>query len=124
MLPMTVIVAQSNARCAEKMAAFLHGHFDSVLVACSLEELRREIPRHRADIAIVDLELVDVNDVEEIHREFPPTCIICTHRLADEELWTASLAAGAHDCYMADDVRGILGAMLRVPGVVRTQIAA
>lgn len=117
MLPMTVIVAQSNARCAESMAAFLHGHFQSVYVASSPEELRREIPRHRADIAIVDLELVDVNDVEELHREFPPTSIICTHRLADEELWTASLAAGAEDVCMTDDVRGILSAMMRVPGV-------
>ena len=123
MLPMTVIVAQSNARCAESMAAFLHGHFDSVLVASSLEELRREIPRHRADIAIIDLELVDVNDVEELHHDFPPTNIICTHRLADEELWTASLNAGAHDCCMCDDVRSILGAMMRVPGV-HSQIAA
>lgn len=123
MLPMTVIVAQGNARCAESMAAFLHGHFGSVLVASSLEELRREISRHRADIAIIDLELVDVNDVEELHHDYPPTCIICTHRLADEELWTASLAAGAEDCFMCDDVRSILGAMMRVPGV-HTQVAA
>ena len=123
MLPMTVIVAQSNARCAESMAAFLHGHFRSVLVASSPEELRREIPRHRADIAIIDLELMDVNDVEELHRDFPPTNIICTHRLADEELWTASLAAGAEDCCMCDDVRSILGALMRVPGV-HSQVAA
>jgi len=124
MLPMTVIVAQSNARCAESMAAFLHAHFDSVLVASSLEELRREVPRHRADVAIVDLELIDVNDVEELHGEFPSTCIICTHRLANEEVWTASLAAGAEDCYLPDDVRGILGAMRRVPGVAQAQAAA
>ncbi len=124
MLPMTVIVAQGNAHCAESMAAFLHGHFDSVMVASSLEELRREIPRYRADIAIVDLELIDVNDVEELHSEFPSTNIICTHRLADEELWTASLAAGAQDCCMPDDVLGILGAMRRVPGVAQARIAA
>ncbi len=124
MLPMTVIVAQSNARCAESMAAYLHGHFQSVAVASSLEELRRDIPRRRAEIAIVDLELIDVNDVEELHHEFPSTSLICTHRLADEELWTASLAAGAEDCYMNDDVRGILSAMLRRPGVGRAQVAA
>ncbi len=124
MLPMTVIVAQSDARNAQSMASYLHSHFDSVLVASSLEELRREIPRYRADIAIIDLELVDVNDVEEIHREFPPTSIICTHRLADEELWAASLAAGAEDCCLSDDVRGILGAMHRATGVGPAQIAA
>ncbi len=123
MLPMTVIVAQSDARNAQSMASYLHAHFDSVLVASSLEELRREIPRYRADIAIIDLELVDVNDVEELHHDFPPTNIICTHRLADEELWAASLNAGAHDCCMPDDVRSILGAMMRVPGV-HSQIAA
>lgn len=124
MLPMSVIVAQGDARCAQSMAAFLHGHFQKVSVASSLEELRRGIAKQRADIAIVDLELIEVNDVEELHHEFPPTCIICTHRLADEELWTASLAAGAEDCCLPDDVRGILGAMLRVPGVKHAPIAA
>jgi DNA-binding NarL/FixJ family response regulator len=124
MLPMTVIVAQSNAHCAESMAAYLHGHFASVLVASSPEELRREVARYRADVAIIDLELIDVNDVEELHGEFPSTNIICTHRLADEELWTASLSAGAQDFCMCDDVRGILDAMRRVPGVAHTQIAA
>ena len=74
----------------------------------SLDELRQAVPRHRADVAIVDLELASLNDVVQFKREFSATTIVCTHRLADEKMWMDALAAGASDCCYSSDVRAIV----------------
>ena len=70
----------------------------------SLDEVRNAIPRHRAQLAILDLELASVKDVERLAREFNHTSIVCTHRIPDDEMWTSALAAGAIDCCPNDDV--------------------
>lgn len=97
MRPQNVVVAQSNPYNAEHLAASLYGHFRSVSVARSLEELRDAIPSQHADAAIVDLELVALSDVADLHQSYRDTTIVCTHRVADEEMWAAALAAGASD---------------------------
>jgi hypothetical protein len=63
---------------------------------------------HRADVAIVDLELARLDEVQQLCRQFTNTSIVCTHRLADEKLWTMALAAGAVDCCASSDVRAIV----------------
>jgi DNA-binding NarL/FixJ family response regulator len=73
-----------------------------------VDELRLAIPRHRADVAIVDLELAALSEVQNLKREFAGTTIVCTHRLADEKMWTDALAAGASDCCYSSDVRAIV----------------
>ena len=57
MKPLSVIVFQNSSRNAESLAKSLYPHFRMVNVARDLNELRNSIPRHRADVAIVDLEL-------------------------------------------------------------------
>jgi DNA-binding NarL/FixJ family response regulator len=79
-----------------------------VNVARDVSELRHSIPRHRADVAIVDLELAGLNEVQQLRHEFAGTTIVCTHRLADEKMWTEALAAGAADCCYTSDVRAIV----------------
>jgi 3-dehydroquinate dehydratase len=59
-------------------------------------------------VAIVDLELAALSEVRQLTHEFSTTTIVCTHRLADEKMWTDALAAGASDCCYSSDVRAIV----------------
>ena len=113
MLPLNVVVIQNDAHATQALAAALHEHFNSVSVTRSEEELRIAIPRRRADVAIVDLELVDLPAVSRLRQEFGSTTFVCTHRLADEEMWTAALAVGAVDCCHTSDVKAIVEAAAR-----------
>jgi DNA-binding NarL/FixJ family response regulator len=108
MKPLSVVVAHSNSKTAEMLARSLHNHFRVVNVAGDLDQLRHAIPRHRADVAIIDLEMAALKEVQQLKREFAGTRIICTHRLADEKMWTEALSAGAVDCCSASDVRAIV----------------
>lgn len=108
MKPLSVVVAQSNSKTGESLAKSLYNHFRTVNLVVDVDGLRNAIPRHRADVAVVDLELASVKQVQELTREFPGTTIVCTHRLADEKMWTAALTAGAADCCYSSDVRAIV----------------
>jgi DNA-binding NarL/FixJ family response regulator len=108
MKPLSVVVAQSNLKSAESLAKSLHNHFRVVNVAGNIDELWRAIPRHRADVAVIDLEMTDLVAVKQLCLEFPGTAVVCTHRLANEQMWTEALAAGAADCCYNSDVRAIV----------------
>lgn len=123
MKPLSVVVFQSDRQCAESLVKSLHNHFRMVNVARDLEELKNSIPRHRADAAIVDLELTGFDDVQRLHQEFPAISIVCTHRLADEHMWTNSLAAGATDCCSSWDVRAIVLAATHTPHLPHSHAA-
>ncbi|HVP53356.1 MAG TPA: hypothetical protein VMU45_00045 [Candidatus Eisenbacteria bacterium] len=79
----------------------------------SAEEVSHAIARTRAGLAVVDLELVGLAQVEELCREFPATAFVCIHRLADDAMWSQSLAAGAMDCCLSSDLLRILEAPQR-----------
>jgi len=113
MLPLTAMVVQSDPESAAALASSLLRHFHTVRIAGSLEEARAAIPRHRAEFAIVDLELVGIAEVQQLRRDFASLSIVCTHRLPDEKLWASALAAGALDCCHCSDVRGIVLAAMR-----------
>ena len=113
MKPLTVVIAQNDPRNAETLAASLHSHFRAVSVARSFDELRTAIPKHRADLAVVDLELATLPDIAELHKEFPSTVVVCTHRTPDEEMWPSVMEAGASDFCQTDDVRSIVLAVDR-----------
>jgi DNA-binding NarL/FixJ family response regulator len=108
MKPLSVVVAQSNSKTAEMLAKSLYNHFRVVHLAGSLEELRQAVPKHRADVVIVDLEMATFNEVQQLKRDFSATTVVCTHRLADEKMWMDALAAGASDCCYSSDVRAIV----------------
>jgi len=114
MKPLSIIVAQSNAKTGESLAKSLYNHFRTVNLVSGVNDLRYAIPKHRADVAVVDLELATVKDVQELSREFPATTIVCTHRLADERMWTQALSAGAADCCYNSDVRAIVLAATQI----------
>ncbi len=108
MKPLSVVVAQSNSQTAEMLEKSLYNHFRVVHLAGDVDALRLAIPRYRADVAIIDLELAALSEVQQLKQDFAATTIVCTHRLADETMWANALAAGATDCCYASDVRAIV----------------
>jgi DNA-binding response OmpR family regulator len=107
MQALTIIVFQRDARLAQTLASTLSLHYHAVHVATSVEELRTDISRYRADVAVLDVEASCLAEVTRLHREFPSVSIVCTHRVADEEMWTAALDAGASDMCPSCDTQGI-----------------
>jgi DNA-binding NarL/FixJ family response regulator len=112
MQPLNVVLLQSDSRVAECLVSALASSSTSVRQVKSLGELRNSIEKHVAGIAILDMEAASISDVEHLSREFPKARIVCTHRLADEDMWAAALNAGAADVCPPSDTRGILRAAL------------
>ncbi|HSK44366.1 MAG TPA: hypothetical protein VLA83_10830 [Candidatus Binatia bacterium] len=123
MKPLSVVVAQSNSKTSEMLEKSLYNHFRVVHLAGDVDALRLAIPKYRADVAIVDLELAALSEVQQLSRDFRATTIVCTHRLADEEMWANALAAGAADCCYASDVRAIVLAASQTKPVAHAHAA-
>ena len=113
MTPLSVLVWQEDPRVARALALGLCNHFHSVHVAGSLDDVRPQIAKHRAEVLIVDMEGAHLQLIERLHREYPSVCIVCTHRVADEQMWAAALDAGASDYCQSSDTEGILLAAIR-----------
>lgn len=123
MQPFDVVLLQSDAGIAQFLVSALSNSFRSIHQVQSLGEVRASIARHRAGVAILDMEKASLSEVERLSREFPGACIVCTHRLADEEMWTAALSAGAADVCPPSDTRCILRATMRKPGLTQSAAA-
>jgi DNA-binding NtrC family response regulator len=124
MKSLSIALLQGDARVARSLAASLCHHFHVIHAVRSLGELREIIVKHRIEVAIVDIEVTPMSEIERLHREFTGTCIVCTHRLADEEMWTAALSAGATDVCPSFDTGGIVTAALRnAPSFTRSAAA-
>jgi hypothetical protein len=108
MRPINVVLAHHDAVSAERLAASLGKEFRNLLLAKSADEARSAVARFRAPFAVVDLELIGLADLQQLCREFPATAFVGIHRLADDRMWTDTLAAGAVDCCHCNDLRGIL----------------
>jgi DNA-binding NtrC family response regulator len=113
MQTLTIVVLQSDPTIAQRLAGILSDHFQSVHVARSLPEVRSAVPRFRAGAAILDMEASGLSEVEFLHREFPRLAIVCTHRVADEEMWASALKAGASDMCPSSDMEGIVQSAMR-----------
>ncbi len=109
----SVVLLQSDSRIRQSLVASLPHSFHRVQSVRSVNELRADVAKHRAEVVILDIEVASISDVERLSHEFPGVGIVCTHRLADEEMWTAALNAGAADIYPSYDTRGILTAAVR-----------
>jgi len=123
MQSLSVVIANRDSQSASQLAASLNAYFRNVSVARSLDEVRTAIPKHRAQLAILDLELASVEDVERLVREFNHTSIVCTHRIPDDEMWAAALSAGAIDCCPSDDAACIVEAVDRHVNRARSNAA-
>ena len=63
-------------------------------------------------MVIVDIEAISLSEVAHLSQDFPGACIVCTHRVPDEAIWTAALQAGAADVCPTNDVIGIVRAAM------------
>lgn len=123
MQPTHIVLLQTDPRVAQALSARLTSSFHGVHVARSLEELRHAAAKHRPDAIIVDLEAASLSDVEILKQEFRGIRIVCNHRVADEEMWTRTLGAGADDFCPSDDVRAILSAATPEANKARSMVA-
>jgi DNA-binding NtrC family response regulator len=110
---LSVVVLQRDPGVAQALAGSLRSHFHSVQLTRSRDELREKVIKNHPEAVIVDMESSRLVDVATLHRDFPALPIVCTHRIPDEEMWTAALEAGASDVCRADDVQNVLTAVLR-----------
>jgi DNA-binding NarL/FixJ family response regulator len=97
------------------LANDLHAHFARVAVADNVVELRTMLRRHEARVAVLDLELVSLEEVRELARIFDDLTIVCTHRSPDERMWMAALDAGAVEFCLPNDLHSILRASRMAP---------
>jgi DNA-binding NarL/FixJ family response regulator len=109
----SVVLLQVDPVVAQSLTNSLLSSFRSVHAVRSMEELRGSILKHRAKVVILDMEMASLPEVERLSHEFPGLSVVCTHRLADEEMWTAALSAGASDICPTYDTHSILSAALR-----------
>src|SRR5208337_3524243 len=108
MQSLDVVLLQGDAQVAESLVAALSHVFGSVQQARSLREFRSLIAQHKTGVAILDIEAASLAEVHRLTQEFPHSCIVCTHRLADEDMWVAALQAGALDICASSDIPGII----------------
>ncbi len=112
MQPLPVFIAQADPKLGREFAAKLQVHFRDIQVLKALPELRNTLAQTKPYALIVDLEMISFDELREICRSCPQTIVISTHRLADEAMWVASLAAGAADCCAATDHLGLMRAIV------------
>jgi DNA-binding NtrC family response regulator len=108
MQSLDVVLLQGDAKVAESLAAALSHVFGSVQQARTLREFRSLVARQQTGVAILDIEAASLAEVQRLTQEFPHSCIVCTHRLADEGMWIAALQAGALDVCASSDIPGII----------------
>jgi DNA-binding NtrC family response regulator len=113
MEPLSVVLYQNDAGVAQALASRLSQHIRSVHLARTCDEIRGSIARYRAKVLVLDLENSCLGEVGRLHHEFPSLSIVCTHRLADEELWTEALNQGAADMCEPRNADDILRSVMR-----------
>ena len=107
MEPLNVVLYQDDAETADRLAASLSQYFPAIYLTRTREEVRPAIARYRAEVLVLDVETSDSRELERLHQDFPGLRIVCTHRLANDELWTEVINQGAADIcvpWNTDDV--------------------
>jgi hypothetical protein len=122
MHPHSVVLFQSDPGTVRSLIVSLGSFFHSVREAQSFSDVRESVAEHSTAAVILDIEIIALPDVERLSQDFPGIHIVCNHRLADDQMWTAALSAGAADCCASSDHRGILAAARR--NAVRTHRVA
>jgi len=99
-----VVVYHNDPRTAQALAVSLAQHFKIVISARKHEDVRAAVTQDQADVLVLDLEASRLDEIRLLHREFPLLCIVGTHRLADEKIWTEALDQGAADVCEPRDI--------------------
>jgi DNA-binding response OmpR family regulator len=118
-----IVLLQSDPNVANLLSRFLSSSFHGVHMANSVDDVRHVAAKHQPSAIILDLEAASLSEVEELKREFQGTRIVCNHRVADEDMWTRTLTAGADDFCRSSDVHAILSAATPTGEKTRVMVA-
>jgi hypothetical protein len=106
-----VVVAQNDPEAARALSNDLHAHFSRVIVADNALQLRTLLLRHsNVRLAVLDLDLVNIEEVRHLATTCCDLTIVCTHPSPDDRMWIAALDAGAVEYCHPDDIRSIVRA--------------
>ncbi|MGH9644920.1 MAG: hypothetical protein ACRD3Q_21160 [Terriglobales bacterium] len=97
MEPLSLVIYHNDPGTARALEAGLSQHFGPVKLVKKYDDVQSAIARQRAEVLVLDLETSRWDAVRNLHEEFPSLCIVATHRLADDELWTQAMSQGAAD---------------------------
>ncbi|HUJ95442.1 MAG TPA: hypothetical protein VLW84_09280 [Terriglobales bacterium] len=109
----SIVLFHSDSSLAHFLMASLRNSFRSIRVVQSMDDLRATVASSHAGVVILDMEVASLSEVEHLTNDFPGLHIVCIHRLADEEMWTAALNAGAEDVCSSTSPGSILAAVRR-----------
>ena len=123
MPPIHVVLTRQNSALSDNIVRSVRKQFLDLATVTNPEETRSAIARTHAQLAIVDLEAVNFLELDQLCHEFPTTAFVCIHRIADDSMWSQSLAAGAVDCCASSDVRAIVLAANNTPPVSHSHAA-
>lgn len=115
MPPPTVVIAQSDPTIAQELANQLRAHFARVTVAENAAKLRAMLLYHEAWMAVLDLEVVNLEEIRNLASTHSDLAIVATHRSPDERMWMAAVSAGAIEFCHPQDIRSILRASRAAP---------
>ena len=100
MQSLSVVIANRDSQFASHLAASLNPYFRNVSVVRSLDEVRNAIPKQRAQLAILDLELASVGEVEQIARmSFKQKHADGQGQIVDAEAFVIELLASVRHFY-------------------------
>jgi len=122
-MPQSVVLLAKDPQVARLLQCGLGSHFHAIRVTDSCDELLRQVEEDQPEAVVFDIECSRLSDVAELRRNFPSLPIVCTHRIPDEEIWTAALEAGASDVCPASDVQDVLTSVLRNMALARIAAA-
>ena len=105
---LSVVIAQKDRASADWLSLELKRHFRNIAVAHSHVEIHDAIAKFNAQVVIVDLELMRLDDLRRLCQNSLGAAVIATHRSPDDEMWMECLAIGAADCCQITDVDGML----------------
>jgi len=97
MQPVNVVLYHYDPRTAQILAAGLSQQSISVYFVRDREDLSPTLTRSQPGVLVLNMETSPAGEVENLHREHPAIPIVCTHRLADDEMWAEALSRGASD---------------------------
>lgn len=112
MKPLSAIVVHQSEAPAQILAESLRQHLRFVSTAACLNEACTQAKLHRAQLMILDVDTIALNQVSGLLKELPGITIVCTHRSADDPVLDEVLAAGAADCCLESDIRAIVHAAI------------
>jgi len=102
MQALNAVLLLSDAGAAQSLVSLLSDSLGSIHLAHDVGEVRTDIAKQEASL----------DDVKSLAGDFPEAHIVCTHRCADEEMWTAALNAGAEDVCRLSDTTSIVRAAM------------